>query len=85
MADMITNRTVTADRKAVGSTLSGHVTSGDLVAVTEMRLATAKRLMAAGVTIFRPETCVIDAAVEVAFGVDWWQAIRLQQGAYRHS
>ena len=27
-----------------------------------MRLATARRLMAAGVTIFRPETCVIDAA-----------------------
>jgi bifunctional UDP-N-acetylglucosamine pyrophosphorylase/glucosamine-1-phosphate N-acetyltransferase len=33
-----------------------------------MRLATAKRLMAAGVTIFRPETCVIDA--EVAVGPD---------------
>ena len=31
-----------------------------------MRLATAQRLMAAGVTIFRPETCVIDASVEVA-------------------
>jgi len=31
-----------------------------------MRSATASRLMAAGVTIFRPETCVIDAAVEVA-------------------
>jgi bifunctional UDP-N-acetylglucosamine pyrophosphorylase/glucosamine-1-phosphate N-acetyltransferase len=31
-----------------------------------MRSATAHRLMAAGVTIFRPETCVIDAAVEVA-------------------
>jgi bifunctional UDP-N-acetylglucosamine pyrophosphorylase/glucosamine-1-phosphate N-acetyltransferase len=30
-----------------------------------MRLATAKRLMAAGVTIFRPETCVIDAEVNV--------------------
>lgn len=30
-----------------------------------MRSATARRLMAAGVTIFRPETCVIDAAVEV--------------------
>jgi bifunctional UDP-N-acetylglucosamine pyrophosphorylase/glucosamine-1-phosphate N-acetyltransferase len=33
-----------------------------------MRLATARRLMAEGVTIFRPETCVIDAGVEV--GVD---------------
>ena len=30
-----------------------------------MRMATARRLMAAGVTIFRPETCVIDAEVEV--------------------
>jgi bifunctional UDP-N-acetylglucosamine pyrophosphorylase/glucosamine-1-phosphate N-acetyltransferase len=30
-----------------------------------MRTATAKRLMAEGVTIFRPETCVIDAQVEV--------------------
>ena len=31
-----------------------------------MRLDTAKRLMAAGVTIFRPDTCVIDSEVEVA-------------------
>jgi bifunctional UDP-N-acetylglucosamine pyrophosphorylase / glucosamine-1-phosphate N-acetyltransferase len=30
-----------------------------------MRLATAKRLMAAGVTIFRPETCIIDAQVTI--------------------
>src|SRR6202023_121532 len=30
-----------------------------------IRLATAKRLMANGVTIFRPETCVIDAEVTV--------------------
>jgi len=30
-----------------------------------MRLAAAQRLMAEGVTIFRPETCVIDAQVEV--------------------
>jgi bifunctional UDP-N-acetylglucosamine pyrophosphorylase/glucosamine-1-phosphate N-acetyltransferase len=30
-----------------------------------MRLATARNLMAQGVTIFRPETCVIDATVEV--------------------
>jgi bifunctional UDP-N-acetylglucosamine pyrophosphorylase/glucosamine-1-phosphate N-acetyltransferase len=33
-----------------------------------MRANTAKRLMAEGVTIFRPETCVIDA--EVAVGAD---------------
>jgi len=31
-----------------------------------VRAATASRLMGAGVTIFRPETCVIDAEVEVA-------------------
>ena len=30
-----------------------------------MRLAAARRLMAAGVTIFRPETCVIDPTVQV--------------------
>jgi bifunctional UDP-N-acetylglucosamine pyrophosphorylase/glucosamine-1-phosphate N-acetyltransferase len=30
-----------------------------------LRLATARKLMAQGVTIFRPETCVIDAQVEV--------------------
>jgi bifunctional UDP-N-acetylglucosamine pyrophosphorylase/glucosamine-1-phosphate N-acetyltransferase len=32
---------------------------------TAMRLATARRLMAAGVTIFRPDTQVIDSEVEV--------------------
>lgn len=31
-----------------------------------LRIATAQRLMAAGVTIFRPESCLIDADVEVA-------------------
>jgi bifunctional UDP-N-acetylglucosamine pyrophosphorylase/glucosamine-1-phosphate N-acetyltransferase len=31
-----------------------------------LRLATARRLMASGVTIFRPETVVIDASVEIA-------------------
>ena len=31
-----------------------------------MRLASARRLMAQGVTIFRPETTVIDATVEIA-------------------
>ncbi|HUZ04165.1 MAG TPA: NTP transferase domain-containing protein, partial [Acidobacteriaceae bacterium] len=33
-----------------------------------MRMATARRWMAQGVTIFRPETCVIDASVSI--GVD---------------
>jgi bifunctional UDP-N-acetylglucosamine pyrophosphorylase/glucosamine-1-phosphate N-acetyltransferase len=31
-----------------------------------MRLATARRLMSEGVTIFRPDTCVIDSEVKVA-------------------
>ncbi len=45
----------------------GANTIAELVALdATLRLATANRLMAAGVTIFRPETCVIDAAVEVA-------------------
>jgi bifunctional UDP-N-acetylglucosamine pyrophosphorylase / glucosamine-1-phosphate N-acetyltransferase len=44
----------------------GGNTIAELVAMdARMRLATANRLMAAGVTIFRPETCVIDADVEV--------------------
>ena len=33
---------------------------------TKLRTEAAARLMAAGVTIYRPETCVIDAEVEVA-------------------
>jgi bifunctional UDP-N-acetylglucosamine pyrophosphorylase/glucosamine-1-phosphate N-acetyltransferase len=44
----------------------GANTIADLVALdATMRYATAQRLMAAGVTIFRPETCVIDAEIEV--------------------
>ena len=45
----------------------GANTIAELVALdATLRDATAKRLMAAGVTIFRPDTCVIDAEVEVA-------------------
>jgi bifunctional UDP-N-acetylglucosamine pyrophosphorylase/glucosamine-1-phosphate N-acetyltransferase len=45
----------------------GANTIADLVALdATLRAATASRLMATGVTIFRPETCVIDAEVEVA-------------------
>jgi len=44
----------------------GANTIAELVALdATMRMATAKRLMAAGVTIFRPETCVIDQDVEI--------------------
>jgi bifunctional UDP-N-acetylglucosamine pyrophosphorylase / glucosamine-1-phosphate N-acetyltransferase len=46
--------------------IQGGNTIAELVAMdARMRLATANRLMAAGVTIFRPETCVIDADVKV--------------------
>ena len=45
----------------------GANTIAELVALdATLRAATASRMMAAGVTIFRPETCVIDAGVEVA-------------------
>jgi len=44
----------------------GANTIAELVSLdAAMRAATANRLMAQGVTIFRPETCVIDATVEV--------------------
>jgi bifunctional UDP-N-acetylglucosamine pyrophosphorylase / glucosamine-1-phosphate N-acetyltransferase len=45
----------------------GADTIAELVALdATLRIATANRLMAAGVTIFRPETCLIDAEVDVA-------------------
>lgn len=45
----------------------GANTIAELVALdATLRAKTASRLMAAGVTIFRPDTCVIDADVEVA-------------------
>ena len=44
----------------------GANTIAELVALdATLRASTASRLMAAGVTIFRPETCVIDADVQV--------------------
>jgi bifunctional UDP-N-acetylglucosamine pyrophosphorylase/glucosamine-1-phosphate N-acetyltransferase len=49
------------------SEILGANTIAELAALdTALRAATASRLMAAGVTIFRPDTCVIDADVEVA-------------------
>jgi len=47
--------------------LMGANTIADLVALdAQLHAAAASRLMAQGVTIFRPDTCVIDAEVEVA-------------------
>jgi bifunctional UDP-N-acetylglucosamine pyrophosphorylase / glucosamine-1-phosphate N-acetyltransferase len=49
------------------SELLGANTIAEMAALdAALRAATANRLMAFGVTIFRPETCVIDADVEVA-------------------
>jgi bifunctional UDP-N-acetylglucosamine pyrophosphorylase / glucosamine-1-phosphate N-acetyltransferase len=46
--------------------LLGANTIAEMMALdASIRIATARLLMAAGVTIFRPETCVIDAEVEV--------------------
>jgi bifunctional UDP-N-acetylglucosamine pyrophosphorylase/glucosamine-1-phosphate N-acetyltransferase len=58
---------VVAVEAAEAAEVLGANTIADLVALdATLRAATASRLMAAGVTIFRPDTCVIDAEVEVA-------------------
>jgi bifunctional UDP-N-acetylglucosamine pyrophosphorylase/glucosamine-1-phosphate N-acetyltransferase len=58
---------VVAIQAAEATEVLGANTIAELVALdAALRLATTARLMAAGVTIFRPETCVIDAQVEVA-------------------
>jgi bifunctional UDP-N-acetylglucosamine pyrophosphorylase/glucosamine-1-phosphate N-acetyltransferase len=58
---------VVAFKTADADELLGANTIAEMMALdANLRMATARRLMAAGVTIFRPETCVIDADVEVA-------------------
>jgi bifunctional UDP-N-acetylglucosamine pyrophosphorylase/glucosamine-1-phosphate N-acetyltransferase len=58
---------VVAIQAAEAIEVLGANTIAELVALdATLRAATANRLMADGVTIFRPETCVIDAEVEVA-------------------
>jgi bifunctional UDP-N-acetylglucosamine pyrophosphorylase/glucosamine-1-phosphate N-acetyltransferase len=58
---------VVAIEAADAAEVLGANTIAELVALdATLRAATASRLMAAGVTIFRPETCVIDTEVEVA-------------------
>jgi bifunctional UDP-N-acetylglucosamine pyrophosphorylase / glucosamine-1-phosphate N-acetyltransferase len=59
-------RVVAVEAAEAGEVLGAN-TIAELVALdATLRAATAQRLMANGVTIFRPETCVIDADVEVA-------------------
>jgi bifunctional UDP-N-acetylglucosamine pyrophosphorylase/glucosamine-1-phosphate N-acetyltransferase len=58
---------VVAIQAAEAAEVLGANTIAELVALdAALRAAAANRLMAAGVTIFRPETCMIDAEVEVA-------------------
>jgi bifunctional UDP-N-acetylglucosamine pyrophosphorylase/glucosamine-1-phosphate N-acetyltransferase len=58
---------VVAIQASEAAEVLGANTIAEVVALdATMRAAAASRLMAAGVTIFRPETCVIDATVEVA-------------------
>jgi bifunctional UDP-N-acetylglucosamine pyrophosphorylase / glucosamine-1-phosphate N-acetyltransferase len=58
---------VVAIQAADAAEVLGANTIAELVALdATLRLRTANRLMASGVTIFRPETCTIDAGVEVA-------------------
>src|ERR1035438_8540946 len=58
---------VVAIQAADAAEVLGANTIAELVALdATLRAATANRLMAQGVTIFRPETCVIDADAEVA-------------------
>ncbi len=57
---------VVAIQAANAGEVLGANTIAELVALdATLRDATASRLMAEGVTIFRPDTCVIDAEVEV--------------------
>ncbi len=57
---------VVAFKTENASELLGANTIAELVALdASLRAATARRLMDSGVTIFRPETCVIDNEVQV--------------------
>jgi bifunctional UDP-N-acetylglucosamine pyrophosphorylase/glucosamine-1-phosphate N-acetyltransferase len=57
---------VTALKAAQAMEVLGANTIAELVALdANLRMATAHRLMRGGVTIFRPETCIIDAEVEI--------------------
>lgn len=58
---------VVAIEAADAHEILGANTIAEMMALdAQMNAATAARLMAGGVTIFKPETCVIDAEVEVA-------------------
>ena len=58
-------RVVATVAPAIDEVLGANTIAEMMYLDAAMRSATAHRLMASGVTIFRPETCVIDAAVEI--------------------
>ena len=59
-------RVVAVKAESVDEVLGANTIAEMMHLDQAMRAGVAKRLMAAGVTIFRPDTCVIDAAVRVA-------------------
>lgn len=58
-------RVVAVKAESVNEVLGANTIAEMMHLDAAMRLNTAQRLMAGGVTIFRPETCVIDSGVEV--------------------
>ena len=58
-------RVVAIQAESVDEVLGANTIAEMMHLDAAMRLATARRLMANGVTIFRPETCVIDSEVTV--------------------
>lgn len=58
-------RVVAVKAESVDEVLGANTIAEMMHLDQAMRAATARRLMAQGVTIFRPDTCVIDAQVEV--------------------
>jgi bifunctional UDP-N-acetylglucosamine pyrophosphorylase/glucosamine-1-phosphate N-acetyltransferase len=68
VAAMLTSdgkRVVALKAESVDEVLGANTIAEMMHLDAAMRAATARRLMAQGVTIFRPDTCVIDAEVEV--------------------
>ena len=59
-------RVVAVQAASVDEVLGANTIAEMMHLDAAMRLNSAQRLMANGVTIFRPETCVIDATVQVA-------------------
>jgi bifunctional UDP-N-acetylglucosamine pyrophosphorylase / glucosamine-1-phosphate N-acetyltransferase len=58
-------RVVAIPAESVDEVLGANTIAEMMHLDAALRAATARRLMAQGVTIFRPETCVIDAEVQV--------------------